>query len=48
MKDNSNKPIERKSAEYHKKEILKMLDELSDESIRRLYNLAEYLYIYKD
>lgn len=33
MKDNSGKPIEWKSAEYHKKEILKILDTISDSRI---------------
>lgn len=30
MKDNSSKPIERKSAEYHRKEILNLLDKIGD------------------
>lgn len=30
----------------YKKFLFKLLDELSEKSIRRLYNLAEYLYIY--
>lgn len=30
MKDNSSKPIEWKSAEYHRKEILNLLDKISD------------------
>ena len=30
MKDTSSKPIEWKNAEYHKKEILNLLDKISD------------------
>ena len=30
MKDNSSKPIEWKSAEYHRKEIFNLLDKISD------------------
>lgn len=32
----------------YKNFLIKLLDELSEKSIRRLYNLAEYLYIYKE
>ena len=32
----------------YKKYLIKLLDKLSEKSIRRLYNLAEYLYIYKE
>ena len=32
----------------YKNALIKLLNELSEESIRRLYRLAEYLYIYKD
>jgi len=30
----------------HKRALIGLLDELSDKSIDRLYNLAEYLYIH--
>lgn len=32
----------------YKEFLIKLVDNLSEKSIRRLYNLAEYLYIYKD
>ncbi len=32
----------------YKEFLIKLLDELSEESIRGLYNLAEYLYIYRE
>lgn len=32
----------------HKDFLIKLLDKLSENSIRRLYKLAEYLYIYKE
>lgn len=32
----------------HKEFLIRLLDKLSEESIRRLCNLAEYLYIHKD
>lgn len=32
----------------YKEFLIKLLDSLSEKSIRRLYNLAEYLYIYAD
>lgn len=32
----------------YKAALLKLLDRLSDESIKRLYQLAQYLYIYKE
>lgn len=28
--------------------LIKMLDRLSNKHIKRIYNLAEYLYIYKE
>lgn len=42
---------ERKAArsmtELYKAELIKMLDKLSEKALKRLYQLAEYLYIYK-
>lgn len=32
----------------YKEFLIKLLDNLSEKSIRRLYNLAEYLYVYSD
>ncbi len=32
----------------YKAALLKLLDRLSDKSIKRLYQLAQYLYIYKE
>lgn len=32
----------------YKAALLKLLDRLSDESIKRLYQLAQYLYVYKE
>lgn len=32
----------------YKELLIKLLDNLSEKSIHRLYNLAEYLYIYVD
>ncbi len=33
---------------YYKEELIKLLDRISDESIKRIYKLAKYLYIYKE
>lgn len=32
----------------YKAALLKLLDRLSDMSIKRLYQLAQYLYVYKE
>lgn len=32
----------------YKAALLKLLDRLSDKSIKRLYQLAQYLYVYKE
>ncbi len=32
----------------YKVALLKLLDRLSDKSIKRLYQLAQYLYVYKE
>lgn len=33
--------------ELYKAKLIKMLDRLSEKALKRLYQLAEYLYIYK-
>lgn len=33
--------------EYYKTKLIEMLDKLSEKALKRLYQLAEYLYIYK-
>lgn len=33
--------------ELYKTKLIKMLDKLSEKSLKRLYQLAEYLYIHK-
>ena len=32
----------------HKAELIKMLDKLSERALKRLYQLAEYLYIHRE
>lgn len=33
--------------EYYKTKLIEMLDKLSEKALKRLYQLAEYLYIHK-
>lgn len=33
---------------YYKENFIELLDHLSDKSIKRIYRLAKYLYIYKE
>lgn len=33
--------------DYYKEKLLEMIDKLSGKAIKRLYQLAEYLYIHK-
>lgn len=34
--------------ELYKAKLIKMLDKLSERALKRLYQLAEYLYIYRE
>lgn len=34
--------------ELYKAKLIKMLDKLSERALKRLYQLAEYLYIHKE
>ena len=34
--------------EHYKTKLIEMLDKLSEKALKRLYQLAEYLYIYKE
>lgn len=34
--------------ELYKAKLIEMLDKLSERTLKRLYQLAEYLYIYKE
>lgn len=35
-------------AEHYKTSLIEMLDKLSEKHLKRLYQLAEYLYIYRE